>query len=266
MKRSLLFASILICASAFAHLNHIQFAAVDEIDGHMRIRYRMSADMFMSNLDADIKSGRLSESIKQKPIDQIIRAYFQTHLLLEIDGAKHEAASATFSFDSKTSDWIADFFFDTPNASATATLFCDAFLQNNPRTQTLARINWRGENTMYHLRLGNTRYVLGSSLRPLSDTQVAIAPLHQQFLDGLAQALKAYDFLAAGALVVAVLGQILTKAPRAIVPLLALAAAAALSADQCARNGIPNTIGFALGWLAVVLTVYRISTQSRRSA
>ena len=265
LARTFLFVLALANAPAQAHLNHIQFAAVDETGGKVRIRYRMSADMFMSNLDADIKIGRMNESIKQSPIDQIIRAYFKTHLLLEVDGVPREAEHADFEFDAKTSDWVADFYFDAPPLHSKSILFCDAFLENNPRTQTLARINWRGENTMYHLRAGNFRYALGSSIQIPAEAQHSSAPGRELFLDGLAQSFKAYDFLTAGALMLIVLGQIWRTMPRVVAPVLALAMGAALGVDQCGRAGLPCASGFALGWSAVVLTLYCAAYRFRRT-
>ena len=265
MKRVCVLTLSLLCANVRAHLNHVQFAAIEEVDGKLRVRYRMSADMFMSNLDADIKRGRLIESIKQRPIDDIIREYFKTHLLLEAGGAPREADSASFTFDAKTSDWVADFLFQAPAPDARIVLFCDAFLENNPRTQTLARIDWRGDKTMFHFRNGNVRYVLGSSLQPPQETQARAESGREFFLDGLARALKAYDFLAAGALVLIVLGRMPIKWPHAIVPAVALAASVALSIDQCGHENAPLAIGFAFGWLAVALTAYGLSVFALRT-
>ena len=260
MARLVIIATVVLCANVSAHLNHIQFAAIDEAHGKLHVRYRMSADMFMSNVDADIKAGRLTESVKQRPISDIIQSYFRTHLLLELNGAANAADSATFEFDAKTSDWIADFIFPAPPENSKPTLICDAFLENNPRTQTLARITWRGENTMFHFRTGNVRYALGSSLQAPSENKAAPASPTIQFLDGLARALKAYDFLAAGSLVLIVLGQMLSKLPRPVIALLAIPAAVALSLDQCGRDGILVVSGFALGWSAVVVTLFHLSS------
>lgn len=270
MNRVFILALGLLCANACAHLNHIQFAAIEEAGGMLRVRYRMSADMFMSNLDADIKSGRLNESVKQQPIDQILRQYFKTHLLLETDGAvgdaPHEADSVAFTFDAKTSDWVADFLFQSPAPNARTVLFCDAFLENNPRTQTLARIDWRGEKTMFHFRTGNVRYVLGSSVLAPQETQTRAVTGPELFLDGLARALTAYDFLGAGALVLIVLGRMLIKRPLVIVPAVAVAASVALSLDQCGRENAPLAIGYAFGWLAVALTAFGLSVFAMRTA
>src|SRR5438045_3964807 len=141
--RRIVLGLLLVCACGVqAHLNHIQFAAIDEIDGKLRVRYRMSADMFMSNLDLEIAAGRMDASIKQLPIERIVAAYFQTHLRLEAQNGASSAESVSVSIDFKNGDWIADFLFPAPAQQSQTSIFCDAFLNNNPRTQTLARINW----------------------------------------------------------------------------------------------------------------------------
>src|SRR5207244_1464205 len=131
-----------------------------------------------------------------------------------------------------------------------------AFLENNPRTQTLARINWRGENTMFHFRTGNVRYVLGSSLQTAGDAQISSSTATDAFLDGLARSLKAYDFLAAGALFVVVLGQIFSKGRRHLIFPFALFSCIALGKNQCGSDNGACVLGFALGLFAVALTVY----------
>ncbi len=259
LKRALLlFALVFLSARVDAHLNHVQFATVDEVDGALRVRYRMSADMFMSNLEVEIKSGRLGESIKQRPLDEIIRQYFKSHLAIETGGAAQNARTVTFFRDEKTGDWVADFVFDAPAPGAETTLLCDAFLENNPRTQTLARIDWRGEKTMFHFRKGYEHYALGSSLHPAVQETQARDGDGEQFLDGLAHAFKSYELLAAGALVCLVLGLALRKWKFAV-PLLALAACVLLSRDECERESLQHAAGFAVGWLAVALTGFAFS-------
>src|SRR4051812_28760116 len=86
----------LTCA---AHLNHVQFAAVEEINGQMRIRFRFSADMFMSNLEADIKAGRMDASAKNAAVSDLIARYTKGHLQLETGEVRRDPVVSAFTFD-----------------------------------------------------------------------------------------------------------------------------------------------------------------------
>jgi hypothetical protein len=258
MKYVVAVLGLLFMLSSHAHLNHVQFAAIEEVDGQLRVRYRMSADMFMTNLDVEIKSGRLPESIKQLPLNEIIARYFQAHLLLETKGEKRAASSVTFTLDEKNGDWIADFLFPAPPNGAAAGLICDAFLENNPRTQTLARIDWRGEKDVFHFRKGSERLALaGNAAIQPSNGKASNESALERFVSGLANGLRAYDWLAAGALAMVVLRMIFKNREIALIGFVA-AAGVGLGFKESAPSGHAGVAGFALAWLAVVLTAQQL--------
>jgi len=245
---------LVVPLAAHAHLNHVQFAAIEESGGKLHVRYRMSADMFMTTLDLDIKGGRIDASVKSLPVDQIIARYFATHLQLETKAAAQSAASVSFSADLRSGDWIAEFVFDLPSADARLTLFCDAFLDNNPRTQTLGRINWRGEKTVFHFRKGNERYVLGSSQIGPAAVQSESDSTAKQFISAFAEALRDYVWLAVAAIGLCV-AQVFGKHRWRWMILFAGVIAAVALRGQIIWSGYG---GFLVGWLIVVLTAQRV--------
>ena len=84
MKRVIVYLGMMVlCVCARGHLNHVQFATVEEAGGRLVVRYRMSADMFQSNLDVLIKSGAMGQEVLRLPIDLMIQKYFSTHLMVE---------------------------------------------------------------------------------------------------------------------------------------------------------------------------------------
>jgi hypothetical protein len=246
----------LLSIPARAHLNHIQFASIDESAGKLRVQYRMSADMFMSNLELEIKSGRFDASIKQLPVNEIIARYFQKHLQLESNNTAFSAESVTFTLDAKSGDWIAEFAFPAPPPGAEPRIFCDAFLENNPRTLTLAHIDWRGEKTVFHFRKDNERYKLGSSFQSEAAAARPVVSESVRFVDGLASGLRSYMWLAAGALVLCALRLLLGNRWILIVPpgavVLSIAFSGFVATDAAGQWG------FRLGWIAVALTLQKL--------
>lgn len=258
MSRVALSAALLLpCCSALAHLNHVQFATVEERGGRMVVRYRMSADMFMSNLEAGVKAGVIAPKVSRLPIDQMIALYFKQHLLVSSGGGRRAADSVAFQFDEKNGDWIADFQFDVPSEDQ-ATLFCDAFLENNPNTQTLARINWRGENAVFHFRKGNTEYALGHKVENAARSSDAAARSGAAlFVDGFAEGLKSYGLLVLGVAIFLLLRMKL-KFWTAAADFLACVL---LTVFLCAMKTLeqaPNLAGWLMGFLAVVFTAQEL--------
>ncbi|HLX62234.1 MAG TPA: hypothetical protein VKX17_13220 [Planctomycetota bacterium] len=264
-RAACIFALCLLSLQALAHLNHNQFAAVDEVDGKLLVRYRMSADMFMSNLEIEIKAGHIDAAIKLLPINEIIARYFKTHLRLDVNNVSVSAESVSFTMDAKNGDWIAGFKFTAPPIGAEASLFCDAFLENNPRTQTLARINWRGEKTVFHFRKDSTRCQFGSSLHESSaEAAPKIEAPRAHFLNGLAEALRSYEWLAAGALVFCALRVVSKDRLHYLVFGLTAVASLVLTPVQFS---LAAAWGFRFGWTAVVLTGQKLlfDTINRRT-
>ena len=107
-----------------------------------------------------------------------------------------------FTLDDKTGDWIADFTF--PKFEDDFTLFCDAFLENNPRTQTLARCAWRGKRDVFHFKKGSERWEFSHATGILAVHQSQVR-LMVMFWPWVAYGLTRYLLIAIGAVFCAAL-------------------------------------------------------------
>jgi hypothetical protein len=258
-----MFAAILAvsCCAAHAHLNHVQFAAVDEASGNLRVRYRMSADMFMTNLDVEIKAGRLTESVRQLPVNEIIALYFKTHLLLERNGSRASAAAVAFTLDDKSGDWLADFTFPAPAPGESAALFCDAFLQNNPRTQTLVTLDWRGSRDVFHFRKDNERCALVAASPRRESRLVEQLPASVRFIDGVAAALRSYGWLLMLAIGASLVRLTVREYRRQVEEMLLLfVTVCAMAASR--QELIPYQAGLLLGGVAAVFTLRKLIVET----
>lgn len=248
MERVMAFVGVmLLCVGARGHLNHVQFATVEEVDGRLVVRYRMSADMFQSNLDVLIKSGAMGQEVLRLPIEQMIQKYFATHLMVD----KKSAETVKYTLDQKNGDWVAEFEF---KASGKPVLFCDAFLENNPNTQTLARISWRGEQTVFHFRKGNVECTLGRSVENVRGVnEKTTKDWVGSLINGVAFGLRAHEAQLMLLLAIELWYFLRVKAVRIVVVILVFLAGYFAWIDVGANHPIPF-IGTLIGLLSVALT------------